>query len=121
MWRRYKCGEMLPGRGVQPWELPTGRPVGFGSPKRLTDFVGHRGECFEKQLLEVIRLRPLLEEALEAFRGKPRRLVARATRLYFTIQRQMLEPAALRSAVANGLKPVSYTHTTLPTNREGEY
>jgi hypothetical protein len=59
---------------------------------------------FEAQLLEVIRLRPILLEALESFRGKPRRLVARATRLYFTIQRQMLEPAALRSAVAHGLK-----------------
>ncbi len=103
-WLGLNSDGMMAGSSTQPCELPTSLPVGFGSPQRLTDFVEHLCEGFEKQLLEVIRLRPLLEEALESFRGKPRRLVARATRLYFTIQRQMLEPAALRSAVANGLK-----------------
>lgn len=103
-WLGLNSDGMMAGRSIQPCVLPTSLPVGFGSPQRLTDFVDNLCEGFEQQLLEVIRLRPLLEEALEAFRGKPRRLVARATRLYFTIQRQMLEPAALRSAVANGLK-----------------
>lgn len=88
----------------QPCELPTSLPVGLGSPQRLTEFVEHLCDGFERQLQEAIRLRPLLLRSLEGFRGQPRRLVARATRIYFTIQRQMLEPASLRSAVAHGLK-----------------
>lgn len=103
-WLGLNSDGMMAGSSTQPCELPTSLPVGLGSPQRLTDFVEQLCEGFEKQLLEVIRLRPLLQEALGSFRGKPRRLVARATRLYFTIQRQMLEPAALRDAVANGLK-----------------
>ena len=103
-WLGLNSDGMMAGRITQPCELPTSLPVGLGSPQKLTDFVEHLCEGFEMQLLEVIRMRPLLLEALESFRGKPRRLVARATRFYFTIQRQMLEPAALRSAVAHGLK-----------------
>ena len=103
-WLGLNSDGMMAGRSTQACELPTSLPVGLGSPQRLTDFVDQLCAGFETQLLEMIRLRPLLLEALEAFRGKPRRLVARATRLYFTIQRQMLEPAALRNAVANGLK-----------------
>jgi type 2 lantibiotic biosynthesis protein LanM len=103
-WLGLNSDGMMAGRSSQPCELPTSLPVGLGSPQRLTDFVEQLVEGFEKQLLEVIRLRPLLLQALESFRGKPRRLVARATRLYFLIQRQMLQPAALRSAVAHGLK-----------------
>lgn len=103
-WLGVNSDGMMTGRFMQPCELPTSLPVGLGSPQRLTDFVDELSAGFEAQLLEMIRLRPLLQEALEAFRGNPRRLVARNTRLYFTIQRQMLEPSALRSAVAHGLK-----------------
>ena len=103
-WLGVNSDGMMTGRFMQPCELPTSLPVGLGSPQRLTDFVEELSAGFEAQLLEMIRLRPLLQEALEAFRGNPRRLVARNTRLYFTIQRQMLEPSALRSAVAHGLK-----------------
>jgi type 2 lantibiotic biosynthesis protein LanM len=103
-WLGLNSDGMMAGRSTQPCELPTSLPVGLGSPQRLTEFVEELCNGFEAQMLEVIRLRPQLQEALEGFRGKPRRLVARATRLYFTIQRQMLEPAALRSAVAQGLK-----------------
>jgi type 2 lantibiotic biosynthesis protein LanM len=103
-WLGFNSDGMMAGRFTQPCELPTSLPVGLGSPQRLTDFVEELCAGFEAQLLEVIRLRRLLQEGLEAFRGKPRRLVARNTRLYSTIQRQMLEPSALRSAVAHGLK-----------------
>ena len=104
VWLGLNSDGMMAGRNVQPCELPTSLPVALGSPQRLTDFVEELCAGFEAQLLEVIRLRPLVLEALECFRGKPRRLVARATRLYFIIQRQMLEPSALKSAVAQGLK-----------------
>jgi type 2 lantibiotic biosynthesis protein LanM len=94
----------MAGRVTQPCALPTSLPIGLGRPQRLTDFVEELCAGFESQLREVIRLRPLLQEALKAFHSNPRRLVARNTRLYFKIQRQMLEPAALRSAIAQGLK-----------------
>jgi type 2 lantibiotic biosynthesis protein LanM len=103
-WLGLNSDGMIAGRSIQPCELPTSLPVGLGSPQRLTDFVEPLCSGFTQQLLETIRLRPLLEEALGRFGGQPRRLVARATRLYFTVQRQMLEPASLRNAVAHGLK-----------------
>jgi type 2 lantibiotic biosynthesis protein LanM len=103
-WLGLNSDGMMAGRSSQPCELPTSLPVGLGSAQRLTEFVEELCEGFAQQLEEAIRLRPVLLQALQSFRGKPRRLVARATRLYFTIQRQMLEPGALRSSVAHGLK-----------------
>lgn len=103
-WLGLNSDGMMAGRSIQPCELPTSLPVELGQPQRLTDFVDQLCEGFVLQLQEAIRLRTPLLEAMAQFSGKPRRLVARATRLYFTIQRQMLEPASLRSAVAHGLK-----------------
>jgi type 2 lantibiotic biosynthesis protein LanM len=103
-WLGLNSDGMMAGRSSQPCELPTSLPVELGSPQRLTDFIEQLCDGFALQLQEAMRLRALLLQALARFSGQPRRLVARATRLYFTIQRQMLEPASLRSAVAHGLK-----------------
>jgi type 2 lantibiotic biosynthesis protein LanM len=103
-WLGLNSDGMMAGRRTVPCELPTSLPVAVGSPQRLTDFVDELCAGFAEQLQELIRYRPVLQEALLAFSGLPRRLVARDTRLYFTIQRQMLEPVALRSAVAHGLR-----------------
>jgi type 2 lantibiotic biosynthesis protein LanM len=103
-WLGLNSDGMMAGRSRQPASLPTSLPVPLGSPQRLTDFVDELCGGFAIQLQEALRLRPLLLPHLNAFQGQPRRLVARATRLYFTVQRQMLEPAALRNAVAHGLK-----------------
>lgn len=103
-WIGLNSDGMMAGSSSQPCELPTSLPVGLGSCQRLTEFIEELCTGFAIQLQEAIRLRDLLLVALDGFRGQPRRLVARATRLYFTIQRQMLEPSSLRSAVAHGLK-----------------
>ena len=104
-WLGINSDGMMAGRTRQACELPTSLPVPLGSRERLSDFVEELCAGFTAQLQEALRLRrPVLLESLNGFRGQPRRLVARATRLYFTIQRQMLEPAALRTAVAHGLK-----------------
>ncbi|MFN9428446.1 MAG: type 2 lanthipeptide synthetase LanM [Cyanobacteriota bacterium] len=103
-WLGLNSDGMLAGRSKQPSELPTSLPVGLGQPQRLSDFVDQLCAGFAEQLQEAIRLRTFLLAGLEGFCGKPRRLVARATRVYFTIQRQMLDPAALRSGAAHGLK-----------------
>ena len=103
-WLGLNSDGMMAGRSKQPSELPTSLPVGLGQPQRLSDFVDQLCAGFAEQLQEAMRLRPLFLAGLEGFSGKPRRLVARNTRLYFTIQRQMLEPAALCSGAAHGLK-----------------
>ena len=103
-WLGLNSDGMMAGRSKQASELPTSLPVGLGQPQRLSDFVDQLCVGFAEQLQEAMRLRPLLLAGLGNFSGKPRRLVARATRVYFTIQRQMLEPAALRSGAAHGLK-----------------
>ena len=103
-WLGLNSDGMMAGRFSQSCVLPTSLPVGLGQPQRLTDFVEQLCDGFALQLQEAMWLRTTLLEALSQFSGKPRRLVARATRLYFTIQRQMLEPRSLRSAVAHGLK-----------------
>ena len=103
-WLGLNSDGMMAGRSKQASELPTSLPIGLGQPQRLTDFVDHLCTGFSSQLEEAIRLRPLLLAGLDGFKNKLRRLVARNTRLYFTIHRQMLEPAALRNGAAHGLK-----------------
>jgi type 2 lantibiotic biosynthesis protein LanM len=103
-WLGLNSDGMMAGRSTTPCELPTSLPVSLGRCQRLSDFIEELCTGFAAQLQEALRLRPLLLAALDGFSGQRRRLVARATRLYFTIQRQMLEPAALRNAVAHGLK-----------------
>ena len=103
-WLGLNSDGMMAGRSIQSCELPTSLPVTLGQRQRLTDFSEQLCDGFALQLQEAMRLRKILQQRLLQFSGKPRRLVARATRLYFTIQRQMLEPASLRSAVAHGLK-----------------
>jgi type 2 lantibiotic biosynthesis protein LanM len=103
-WLGLNSDGMMNGRSDQPSELPTSLPVGLGQPQRLTDFVDQLCAGFAAQMKEAIRWRPLLLASLENFSGKTRRLVARDTQVYFNIQRQMLEPAALRSAATHGLK-----------------
>ena len=115
-WLGLNSDGMLAGRSKQPSELPTSLPVGLGQPQRLSYFVDQLCTGFAEQLQEAIRLRPFLLAGLEGFSGKPRRLVARATRMYFNIQRQMLEPAALRSAAAHGLKLEQFCRSFLLAN-----
>lgn len=103
-WLALNSDGMMAGRTKQPCDLPTSLPVGLGSTQRLSDFVDELCTGFEIQLQELIGLKPLLQLGLDEFCGKPRRLVARNTRLYFTIHQQMLQPGALRNAVVHGLK-----------------
>lgn len=103
VWLGLNSDGMMPGHELRPSTLPTSLPFDHDNEHKLADFLEELCAGFVAQLREAIRLRPLLLNALESFRGLPRRLVARPTRLYFVLQRQMLQPGALRSAVAQGL------------------
>jgi type 2 lantibiotic biosynthesis protein LanM len=103
-WLGLNSDGMIFGKVIQPCVLPTSLPVPLGSAQRLTDHLEELCAGFHAQLQEAIRLRHLLLGMLADFSGQPRRLVARDTKLYSAIQRQMLEPSSLRNAVVHGLR-----------------
>lgn len=106
-WLGFNSDGMMPGRVSQPVEIPTSVPVGVGESnpfdRFLEDFCD--GFCRQSEVFIKLRSRWLdVNGPLAHFAGLPRRIVLRATRVYFTIQRQQLEPAALRSSLAQALK-----------------
>ena len=103
-WLGVNTDGMMAGRRLVSSELPTSLPVGLGSSESLTEHVAELCKGFTDQLQSVLQTKDVYKSELKQFTGLPRRLVARATRIYFTIQRQMLEPASLRSAFSHGLK-----------------
>ncbi len=102
-WLGVNSDGMMPGYVLRRSELPTSLPYNHTNERSLTDFLEELCSGFVAQLREAIRLRSQLLDALQRFHGKPRRLVARPTRVYFTLQTQLLQPSSLRSAVAQGL------------------
>ena len=103
-WIGVNTDGMMPGRKRIPCKLPTSLPVGHGSPPRLSDFGEDICKGFAEQMREALAQCHLLVKQLDSFRSLPCRLIIRHTRLYAAILRQMLEPAALKTAVAQSLK-----------------
>jgi type 2 lantibiotic biosynthesis protein LanM len=103
-WIDLNCDGMRPGLVTEESEIPTSLPIRYESQHPLAQYVDQVISGFDLQMKEVIQLRELFISQLELFSGKPRRLVARPTRLYYVIQRQMLQPSNLRSAVSHGLR-----------------
>ncbi len=105
-WLGLNSDGMMAGRIMSPTEVPTSLPVGCGESNGLNRHLETFCEGFREQCLEFERTRDHWIGAngvLERFRGLPRRIVLRATRVYFALQRQQLEPAALRSPLSQGL------------------
>jgi type 2 lantibiotic biosynthesis protein LanM len=103
-WIDLNCDGMRPGLVSEKTKTPTSIPIRYESQHPLAQHVDQVISGFALQMKEVMQLRELFISKLELFSGKPRRLVARPTRLYYVIQRQMLQPSNLRSAVSHGLK-----------------
>ncbi len=106
-WLGLNSDGMMPGRSLQAVSIPTSLPVGFGASNPLEHHLDEFCSGFSLQMRELERLKSRWlspGSALEAFAGLPRRIVLRATRVYFAIQRQQLEPAALRSPFAQAIK-----------------
>lgn len=117
-WLGINSDGMMHGRTSQHCLLPTSLPVALGSPERLTDFVEELCNGFKAQLQYVYCCKPALLNALEAFSGHPRRLVARATRVYFMLQRKMLEPGSLRNSIGHGLNLELLSRSFLLANKK---
>ena len=106
-WLGLNSDGMMPGRISQPVELPTSLPVGVGQLNPFDRFLENFCDGFSLQSEAFIEIRNRWLDAngvLANFAGLQRRIVLRATRVYFAIQRQQLEPAALRSSLAQAIK-----------------
>lgn len=105
-WMGLNSDGMMAGRIRIPAEVPTSLPVGCGETNGLNRHLEVFCEGFREQCLVFEQTRDHwigADGVLERFRGLPRRIVLRATRVYFALQRQQLEPAALRSPLSQGL------------------
>ena len=106
-WLGLNSDGMMPGWVQRCAELPTSLPVEIGAINPLDEYLDDLCEGFQQQAKILIAARDdWLAPAgvLDSFAGLPRRILLRATGVYFTIQRQQLEPAALRSPLLQALK-----------------
>lgn len=106
-WLGINSDGMMPGRVRRPSNVPTSLPVGIGATNPFDRFLETFCEGFTRQAQALVAQRERWLQpasALNRFAGLQRRIVLRATRVYFALQRQQLEPEALRSPQAQALK-----------------
>jgi type 2 lantibiotic biosynthesis protein LanM len=90
-----------------PATLPTSLPVGIGNANPLQQHIEHFLAGFRAQSLKLIQKRSDWLSpggVFDRFVGLQRRVVFRATRIYFSIQIQQLQAEALRSEFNQGMK-----------------
>jgi type 2 lantibiotic biosynthesis protein LanM len=105
-WIALNTDGMVSGPIEHAAHLPTSLPVSVGSPNRLSDFIEEFCDAFERQLVQILTDKgQWLDDAgfLARFRTYPRRLVPRPTWLYVWLHKQQIEPAALKSEIAQRL------------------
>ena len=106
-WLGLNSDGMMPGRINTDAEMATSLPVGVGSKNVFDCYLAQFQSGFKAQCEELIAVRDAWLQpggVFSLFIGLPRRIVLRATRVYFAIQRQQLEPASLQSPLAQALK-----------------
>ncbi len=106
-WLGINSDGMMPGRVIRTAEIPTSLPVGVGVSNPFQRHLDAFCAGFQRQSNVLIALRQTLltrDGPLTRFAGLPRRIVLRATRVYFAVQRKMLETASLRSPFAQALR-----------------
>jgi type 2 lantibiotic biosynthesis protein LanM len=106
-WLGINSDGMFWGEVETPVDIPTSSPFPIGGSNRLKEFQGELCEGFRIQMQQFLDYRQVWLDSnsiLRDFAGLPRRIVLRATRIYFLIQLQCLEPASLKNAIAYSLK-----------------
>ena len=106
-WLSLNCDGMMAGHIEQSLEVATSLPVGIGSKNPFKLHLDRFCEGFKQQCAELIAHRPKWVHeggVLKQFSGIPRRFVFRATRVYWALQRQQLEPVALQSSLHQFMK-----------------
>ena len=105
-WLGLNSDGMMIGSVEKAAEVPTSLPVGIGANNPFQRFLDVFCRGFEQQCHALICRRGKWLESdgvLNQFQGLRRRIVLRATRVYFSIQRQQLEPASLRNPIAHSI------------------
>ena len=106
-WLGLNSDGMLAGRVRIPAEMPTSLPVDIGQANPLSDHLESFCAGFKHQCDVLVSRRNswlASNGLLSRFAGLPRRIVLRATRVYFSIQNQQLLPDALRSPIHQAIK-----------------
>ncbi len=106
-WLGINSDGMMPGRVAREIDTPTSLPVGVGAENPFNQFLDIFCSGFKSQMHELLAMQDRWlssSSALSDFKGLPRRIVLRATRVYFLIQRKQLEASALRSPLAQNLQ-----------------
>ncbi len=106
-WVAMNSDRMHWGRVDEPAATPTSSPVTGTRPGLFEQFASSLCEGFAVQMQHFLRHKDDLlapGALLDRFAGLPRRVVVRPTQVYATIQLQALEPDALHTAVARGVK-----------------
>ncbi|WP_082823450.1 MULTISPECIES: type 2 lanthipeptide synthetase LanM family protein [unclassified Synechococcus] len=120
-WLGLNSDGMMAAQISRPSLLPTSLPVGVGATNGLNAHLEIFCQGFREQCAEFERTREDWTKpggVLDQFRGLPRRIVLRATRVYFALQRQQLEPAALRSSLRQGLVLEQLTRSFLMASEQ---
>ena len=115
-WLGLNSDGMMPGIIDIEAEISTSLPNGIGEENKFNKNIDTFCKGFEEQSKEIIEMRDLgvgEKVLLDNFKGLRRRIVLRATRVYFAIQRQQLEPSALRSPLSNAIKLEQLTRSFL--------
>ena len=106
-WLGLNSDGMMMGRVEKVAEVPTSLPVGIGINNPFQRFLEVFCQGFEQQCHALIKRRDnwlKSDGVLSRFQGLRRRIVLRATRVYFLIQRQQLEPVSLRHPLNHSLR-----------------
>lgn len=106
-WLGLNSDGMLAGFINRSSDLPTSLPINIGQSNLLEAQLnifckGFQEDCTELMARSSAWLGP--NGLLANFIGLPRRIVLRATRVYFSIQNQLLQPKALRSPFNQAIK-----------------
>lgn len=115
-WLGINSDGMIPGQIERVTDVPTSLPVGTGEKNPFPVYLDAFCDGFGRQNEVLIAQREELlgaGGALARFAGLQRRIVLRATRIYKSLQRQMLEPDALRSGLGQALRLEQLTRSFL--------
>lgn len=113
-WLNINTDAMIPGKVLERINIPTSLPMARESSLYLLDFAESVAHGFQKQSEIVIINKTLISSALDSFIGTSRRLIIRATRVYHSVQRQLLEPSALRSSFGQFIRLEQLARCFLP-------
>lgn len=106
-WLELNTDNMRKGLVDVEAKIPPCIPINIGESNQLANHLDEFCAGFREQCQIIISLRNIMlsnNGIFSAFIGLPKRIVIRPTRVYLAIQRQQLDPTALRSSIQQAMK-----------------